>query len=52
VKALAPPSVDLVQDARVRVLLDPSRLHVFTEAGEAVLSAAGASIFSVHAASA
>jgi multiple sugar transport system ATP-binding protein len=51
VKALTPPSVDLVPDARVRVSLDPSRLHVFTEAGDAVLSAAGESIFSVRAAS-
>jgi ABC-type sugar transport system ATPase subunit len=48
VKALAPPSVELVQDARVRILLDSSRLHVFTEAGEAVLSAAGANVFSVR----
>ncbi len=48
VKVLAPPSVELVPDAVVRVLLDPSRLHVFTETGEAVLSAAGASIFSVR----
>jgi ABC-type sugar transport system ATPase subunit len=51
VKALTPPSVDLVPDARVRVVLDPSRLHVFTESGEAVLSAAGESIFAVRAAS-
>jgi multiple sugar transport system ATP-binding protein len=51
VKALTPPSVDLVQDARVRVVLDPSRLHVFSESGDAVLSAAGESIFSVRAAS-
>jgi multiple sugar transport system ATP-binding protein len=51
VKALTPPSVDLVPDARVRVSLDPSRLHVFTESGEAVLSAAGESIFSVRASS-
>jgi multiple sugar transport system ATP-binding protein len=48
VKALAPPSVELVQDAPVRLSLDPSRLHVFKEDGETVLSAAGASIFSIH----
>jgi multiple sugar transport system ATP-binding protein len=51
VKALAPPSVELVQDAPVRVSLDPARLHVFKEDGETVLSAAGASLFSVRAAS-
>jgi multiple sugar transport system ATP-binding protein len=50
VKALAPPSVELVQDAPVRVSLDPSRLHVFKEDGETVLSAAGANLFSVRAA--
>jgi multiple sugar transport system ATP-binding protein len=48
VKALAPPSVELVQDAAVRVSLDASRLHVFKESGEAVLSAAGERIFSVR----
>jgi ABC-type sugar transport system ATPase subunit len=48
VKALAPPSVELVPDAPVCLSLDPSRLHVFKEDGEAVLSAAGASIFSIH----
>ncbi len=48
VKALAPSSVELVQDAPVRIWLDPSRLHVFKEDGETVLSAAGASIFSIH----
>ena len=49
VKALAPPSVEFVQDASVKVALDPARLHVFTDAGEAVLSAAGEPIFSVRA---
>ena len=48
VKALAPPSVELVQDAPVRVSLDPLRLHVFKEDGETVLSAAGANLFSVQ----
>jgi multiple sugar transport system ATP-binding protein len=52
VKALAPPSIELVQDAAVRVSLDPLRLHVFKEDGDTVLSAAGASLFSVHTASA
>jgi hypothetical protein len=52
VKALAPPSVELIQDATVRISLDPARLHVFKEDGETVLSAAGASIFSVRPAAA
>jgi multiple sugar transport system ATP-binding protein len=51
VKALALPSLELAQDVHVRVTLDPSRLHLFTEAGEAVLSAAGASLFTVSATS-
>ena len=48
IKALAPASLELVQDAPVRISLDPTRLHVFKEDGAAVLSAAGASIFSVQ----
>jgi multiple sugar transport system ATP-binding protein len=52
VKALAPPSAAVAQDARVMIALDPARLHVFTNEGEAVLSAAGEPIFSVRAASA
>src|SRR5262249_26977746 len=50
VKALSPPSVQLVQDARVQVSLDPARLHLFTDDGEAVLSAAGEELFTVRAA--
>ena len=49
VKALAPPSVGVAQDAVVKVALDPARLHVFTDEGETVLSAAGEPIFSVRA---
>ena len=49
VKALAPPSVGVTQDAKVRIALDPTRLHVFTNDGEAVVSAAGEPIFSVRA---
>jgi multiple sugar transport system ATP-binding protein len=49
VKALAPPSADFAQDAPVQVVLDPTRLHVFTAEGEAVVSAAGEPIFSVRA---
>jgi multiple sugar transport system ATP-binding protein len=41
VKALAPATVQLRQDANVRVAFDPARLHVFTEQGRTVLSAAG-----------
>jgi multiple sugar transport system ATP-binding protein len=49
VKALAPPTLGLRQDQPVRALLEPRRLHVFTEEGEAVLSAAGANVFAVTA---
>jgi multiple sugar transport system ATP-binding protein len=48
VKALAPPSVGVVQDATVKIALDPARLHLFTDEGEAVLSAAGEPIFSIR----
>jgi hypothetical protein len=37
-----------VQDATVKIALDPARLHVFTDEGEAVLSAAGEPIFSIR----
>jgi len=49
VKALAPPSVGYAQDASVKIAFDPARLHVFTDTGEAVVSAAGEPIFSVRA---
>jgi multiple sugar transport system ATP-binding protein len=49
VKALAPPSVGAVPDATVKIALDPARLHVFTNEGETVLSAAGEPVFSVRA---
>jgi multiple sugar transport system ATP-binding protein len=49
VKALAPPSVGAVPDATVKVALDAARLHVFTNEGETVLSAAGEPVFSVRA---
>src|SRR5205085_10609824 len=53
IKALAPASLELSQDAPVRISLDPSRLHVFKEDGEAVLSAAGAAgVFSIRPAAA
>jgi multiple sugar transport system ATP-binding protein len=48
VKALAPPSVEVKQDSKVQVSLDPSRLHLFTSEGESVISAAGESLFSVR----
>jgi len=50
IKALAPASLELGQDAPVRISLDPSRLHVFTQEGEAVISAAGEELFAVSAA--
>jgi multiple sugar transport system ATP-binding protein len=45
VKAIAPPTLKLSADQAVRASLDPRRLHVFSEDGEALLSAAGADIF-------
>ncbi len=48
VKALAPPTVKVAQDDEVRVSLDLSRLHLFTDAGDAVLSAAGADVFALR----
>jgi multiple sugar transport system ATP-binding protein len=47
VKALAPPTLALNPDQRVRARLDPKRLHVFSDEGDAVLSAAGADLFQV-----
>ncbi len=41
VKALAPPTLELAQDAQVSLTLDPQRLHVFAEDGRALVSAAG-----------
>jgi multiple sugar transport system ATP-binding protein len=48
VKALAPPSVEVKQDAKVQISLDRSRLHLFTEEGDNLLSAAGKSLFTVR----
>ena len=51
VKALAPPTLVLAPEDRVRITFDPQRLHVFDHAGDAALSAAGAEgIFRVHVA--
>jgi multiple sugar transport system ATP-binding protein len=47
IKALAPPALKLQQDQAVRIQLDPKRLHIFTDEGESVLSAAGADVFAV-----
>jgi multiple sugar transport system ATP-binding protein len=47
VKALAPPTLSVRADQALRVRFEPRRLHVFTEEGEAVLSAAGADLFQV-----
>ena len=50
VKALAPPTLVLAPDDAVRITFDPQRLHVFDQAGDAALSAAGAGgMFQVHA---
>lgn len=47
VKVLAPPTLQVASDQQVLLTFDPQRLHVFTEAGDAVLSAAGAELFRV-----
>jgi multiple sugar transport system ATP-binding protein len=47
VKALVSPTLKLEPDQRVSARLDPKRLHVFAEAGQAILSAAGSDLFQV-----
>ena len=48
VKAIAPPTISLRTDAKVGLVLDPKRIHLFDGAGNAMLSAAGADgIFTV-----
>ncbi|MDQ3893083.1 MAG: ABC transporter ATP-binding protein [Actinomycetota bacterium] len=47
IKALAPPTLTLEQDASVRAIFNARRLHVFTTEGKAVLSAAGSDVFQV-----
>jgi ABC-type sugar transport system ATPase subunit len=42
IKALAPPTLQLQQDDEVGVVLDPRRLHVFDDRGDAAVSAGGA----------
>ncbi len=46
-KVLAPPTLKLKQDQPVRAFLDHKRVHLFTEAGDAVVSAAGDDVFDV-----
>ena len=48
VKALVSPTLQLETDQKVSVTLDPKRLHVFAEAGQALLSAAGSDLFQVR----
>jgi multiple sugar transport system ATP-binding protein len=47
IKALVSPTLELEQDTAVQVMLDPCRLHVFSESGEALLSAGGEELFGV-----
>jgi multiple sugar transport system ATP-binding protein len=47
VKALAPPTLQLKTDQAVRARLDPRRVHIFTEDGDAACSAAGEDICSI-----
>jgi multiple sugar transport system ATP-binding protein len=48
IKALAPETLRLQPDTSVRAVFDPTRLHVFTEDGQAVLSAAGTDLFDLQ----
>jgi multiple sugar transport system ATP-binding protein len=50
VKALAPPTLQLRSDQVVRAAFDPRRVHIFSEDGDALLSAAGADVFDVRVA--
>ncbi len=45
VKAIAPPTPALAENQPVRVRLEPRRLHLFAENGDALLSAAGEDVF-------
>lgn len=48
-KALTPPTAQLAENQDVGAWLDPARLHIFSEEGESLLSAAGESeIFEVR----
>jgi len=47
VKALADPELELDVDQPVKLRLDASRLHLFDENGDAILSAAGDDVFAV-----
>ena len=47
VKALAPPSVDVVSDAVAHVTFDIARLHLFAENGTTLASAAAGTAFSL-----
>jgi multiple sugar transport system ATP-binding protein len=49
VKALVDPTLDLADGQAVSVALDPRRLHLFDDAGDALLSAAGDDILGVRA---
>ena len=48
IKALAPPTLQLETDQQVWTRLDPSRLHLFSDDGDALVSAAGQDVFTVQ----
>ncbi len=50
VKATTPPTLQVRSDQPVRLTFESRRLHVFSEAGDALLSAAGEDLFRVSAA--
>ncbi len=49
VKALVDPNLDLADGTTVQLALDGSRLHLFDESGDSLLSAAGEPLFAVSA---
>jgi ABC-type sugar transport system ATPase subunit len=46
-KAIAPPTLELRSEQQVRLSFEARRLHIFSDSGEALLSAAGDEIFQV-----
>lgn len=50
IKALAPPGLSPEIDQAIRVGFDERKLHLFTEGGDAILSAAGEAVFELETA--
>jgi hypothetical protein len=47
VKALTPPTVSVSAGSPVQIALDPNRLHLLTQHGDGLLSAAGEPLFTI-----